>query len=298
MSVRKFHPDEADIDEPLVRALVDEQFPHWAGQPLRHVDAHGTSHVLYRLGDAFVLRLPRRGGSVPDLAGERRWLPFLAARLPVAVPEPVAEGRPGHGYPHPWAVHRWLPGAIPVAGEVADPAALAADLAAFVTALRRVDTAGAPAAYRGARPLAERDSATRAVLDRLAGEIDTDAARAVWDAAVRAPRGELPDVWLHADLQPGNVLLDQGRLSAVIDFACMGVGDPAVDLLVAWYVLDAPARRIFRAAAGLDAQSWTRGRGWALTVAAHELAYYRESNPFMAGTAERVIREVLAEGRD
>ncbi|MEV1022901.1 aminoglycoside phosphotransferase family protein [Streptomyces sp. NPDC050264] len=296
MGVRKLHSDEADIDEALVRALVDEQFPRWAALPLRHVESHGTSNVLYRLGDAYVIRLPRVRGSVPDPAGGSRWMPFLAARLPVAVPEPVAEGKPGHGFPFPWAVHRWLPGAIPVVGSLAEPEALAGDLAAFVAALRRIETAGAPVAYRG-RPLTGRDSDTREVLGRLAGAIDSDAALAVWDAAVRAPRGPLPDVWLHADLQPGNLLVDDGRLSAVIDFECMGTGDPAVDLIVAWYVLDAGARQVFRASLGADADAWARGRGWALTIAAHELVYYRESNPFMARTAERVIGEVLAECR-
>ncbi|GAA2300724.1 aminoglycoside phosphotransferase family protein [Streptomyces kunmingensis] len=297
MGVHKLHSDEADIDETLVRALVDEQFPRWAGLALRHVDSHGTSNVLFRLGDAYVIRLPRRSGSVPDFASERRWMPLLAARLPVAVPEPVAEGRPGHGFPYPWAVHRWLPGAIPDIGRLEKPEALAEDLAAFVDALRRIDTAGAPGAYRGRRPLAERDSDTRDVLGRLADTIDADTALAVWDAAVRAPRGPLPDVWLHSDLQPGNLLVDDGRLSAVIDFECMGTGDPAVDLIVAWYVLDAGARRVFRESLGrTDADTWARGRGWALTVAAHELAYYRESNPFMARTAARVIGEVLAEG--
>ncbi|MGY0020134.1 aminoglycoside phosphotransferase family protein [Streptomyces sp. cg35] len=296
MGVRKLHDDEADIDEALVRALVDEQFPHWAGLPLRYVASHGTSNVLFRLGDDLVIRLPRVRRAAPDLASEHRWMPFLAARLPVAVPEPLAEGKPGHGFPYPWAVHRWLPGAIPDVGNLENPQALAGDLAAFVAAMRGIDPTGAPEAYRG-RPLAERDTGTREVLRRLAGAIDADTALAVWDAAVRAPRGPLPDVWLHADLQPGNLLVDGGRLSAVIDFECMGTGDPAVDLLVAWYVLDAPGRRIFRDAVGLDADTWARGRGWALTVAAHELAYYRESNPFMARTAERVIGAVLAEDR-
>ncbi|MFJ9038993.1 aminoglycoside phosphotransferase family protein [Streptomyces sp. NPDC102406] len=297
MDVRKLHPDEADIDEALVRALVADRFPRWAGLPLRHVDSHGTSNVLFRLGDEYVIRLPRVRGAVPDKKSLSTWMPFLAARLPVAVSEPVAEGGPGHGYPHPWAVHRWLPGAVPVVGSLQKPEALADDLAAFVAALRRIDTAGAPEAYRG-RPLAERDADTRAVLERLSGAIDSGAALAVWDAAVRTPRGPHPDVWLHADLQPGNLLVDDGRLSAVIDFECMGTGDPAVDLIVAWYVLDAGPRRRFREAVAIDADAWERGRGWALTIAAHELAYYRESNPFMARTAERVIGEVLAERGD
>ncbi|WP_372344485.1 aminoglycoside phosphotransferase family protein [Streptomyces sp. KL116D] len=302
-ATRKLHDDEPDIDEALVRGLVDGQFPRWAGLPLKPVDSHGTSNVLFRLGDEHVVRLPRRAGAVPDLAAERRWMPLLAAASPVAVPEPVAEGRPDLGYPWAWAVHRWVPGAIPVVGRLEQPEALAGDLAVFVTALRGVDTTGAPRSYRGA-PLPERDADTREVIGRLGAatgtgtgidtDIDTDAALAVWDAAVRAPRRE-PDVWLHADLQPGNLLVEDGRLAAVIDFECMGLGDPAVDLIVAWYVLDAPERRTFRDAVGQDPDLWARGRGWALAVAAAELDYYRVSNPFMARTARRVIGEVLAE---
>ncbi|MEV5610630.1 aminoglycoside phosphotransferase family protein [Streptomyces sp. NPDC052225] len=297
MAVRKLHQDEADIDERLVRCLVDEQFPRWAGLPLRYVDSHGTQNVLYRLGDDHVVRLPRIRGAVSDLAHEQRWMPFLARQLPVPVPEPVAQGRPAHGFPWTWAVYRWLPGAIPAVGEQEKPEVLGEDLAAFVAALRSVDPAGAPTAYRGG-PLTERDADTRAVLGRIADVIDLDAALAVWDAAMCAPRGPQPAVWLHGDLQPGNVLVDGGRLSAVIDFGCMGLGDPAVDLIAAWYVLDARGRERFRTALAPDADTWARGRGWALTLAANELAYYRESNPFMAATATRVIGELVSAPRE
>ncbi|MHB9755799.1 aminoglycoside phosphotransferase family protein [Streptomyces sp. BYX5S] len=293
MGVRKLHQDEPDIDEGLVRALVDAQFPQWAGLPLKYVDSHGTQNVLYRLGEEWVVRLPRLAGAVPELAGVRRWLPYLADRLPVPVPEPVAEGEPGHGFPWPWAVHRWLSGEIPAVGRLERPAELAGDLAAFVTAMRAIDTTGAPEAYRG-RPLAERAAGTREVIAGLCAEVDAAAALAVWDEAVDIPGADRVG-WLHGDLQPGNLLLSDGRLGAVIDFGCLGTGDPAVDLIVAWYVLAEPERQVFREAVGSDDDTWSRGRGWALTVAAHELAYYRESNPFMARTATRVIGDVVTD---
>jgi aminoglycoside phosphotransferase (APT) family kinase protein len=293
MGVRKLHQGEPDIDEDLVRALVDEQFPRWADLPLKYVDSHGTQNVLYRLGEEWVVRLPRQDGVVPELAGARQWMPYLAARLPVPVPEQVAEGEPGHGFPWPWAVHRWLPGENPVVGRLDRPEELAEDLAGFVTAMRAIDTAGAPESYRG-RPLAERADGTREVIRRLDGTIDSAAALAVWDEAVRTP-GAGRDVWLHGDLQPGNLLVSGGRLGAVIDFGCMGTGDPAVDLITAWYVLGAPERRIFREAAAVDDDAWVRGCGWALTIAVHELAYYRDLNPFMVRTAARVVGEILAD---
>ncbi|MFI5660960.1 aminoglycoside phosphotransferase family protein [Streptomyces sp. NPDC051684] len=294
MGVRKLHQDEPDIDEGLVRALVDAQFPRWAELPLKYVDSHGTQNVLYRLGEEWVVRLPRVPGVVPELAGARQWLPYLAARLPVPVPEQVAEGEPGHGFPWPWAVHRWLPGTNPAVGRLDRPEALAEDLAAFVTAMRSIDTTGAPESYRG-RPLAERADGTREVIRGLDGTLDAAAALAVWDGAVRAP-GSARDVWLHGDIQPGNLLVsDDGRLGAVIDFGCMGTGDPAVDLITAWYVLGAPERRLFREAADIDDDTWVRAGGWALTIAVHELAYYRDSNPFMVRTASRVVAEILAD---
>ncbi|MGP3770187.1 aminoglycoside phosphotransferase family protein [Streptomyces sp. SDT5-1] len=294
MGVRKLHDDEPDIDEDLVRALVDEQFPRWAGLPLKHVDSHGTQNVLYRLGEEWVVRLPRLSGVVPEFADARRWLPHLATRLPVPIPEQVAVGEPGHGFPWPWAVHRWLTGRNPAAGRLERPGALAADLAGFVTAMRAIDTTGAPEAYRG-RPLAERAADTREVIGRLAGVIDTVSALAAWEESVSAP-GASRTVWLHGDLQPGNLLVTEtGRLGAVIDFGCMGTGDPAVDLIAAWYVLGAPERRVFREAAAADDALWARGRGWALTLAVNELAYYRDTNPFMVRTASRVVDEILAD---
>ncbi|WP_344521166.1 phosphotransferase, partial [Streptomyces rectiviolaceus] len=159
---------------------------------------------------------------------------------------------------------------------------------------RRVDPADAPPAYRSG-PLAPRDADTREAIAQLHGVIDTDAATAAWDAALGAPRWDGPPVWVHADLQPGNLLISDGRLSAVIDFGCMGHGEPAVDLITAWSLLTADAREDFRAALGDDDATWARGRGWALSIALIELPYYRTRNPTIARIARHVIGEVLAD---
>jgi aminoglycoside phosphotransferase (APT) family kinase protein len=107
----------------------------------------------------------------------------------------------------------------------------------------------------------------------------------------RFPSG--PPVWLHSDLAPGNVLLVNGRLSAVIDFAAVGVGDPACDLPVAWNLLPAGVRNIFRAALQVDYATWARGRGWAMALV--EILYYRNTNPVLVANARHVIHEVLAD---
>ncbi|WP_320783010.1 aminoglycoside phosphotransferase family protein [Streptomyces sp. CRN 30] len=291
------HSAATSPDPSLVRRLVAAQFPRWAGLPVVPVDSAGTANAMFRLGADLVVRLPRTEGAARDIGKEHTWLPRLAPLLPVPVPAPLVKGAPGAGHPWEWSVSRWLDGAHPWPGRATAPGtgpdALARDLAAFVTALHRADPADGPPSYR-AEPLAERDAVTRAALAELREEVDTGAAAAVWEAALEAPAHPGPPVWIHADLQPGNVLTARGRLSAVLDFGCLGLGDPAVDLIAAWYVLPAGARPVLRSALGADDAAWARGRGWALSVALLELWAYRESNPVMAATALHVIREVLA----
>lgn len=295
MCARKLRPEEADIDTSLVRRLVDAQFPQWAGLSLTEVVSAGTSNAMYRLGEDMAVRLPRLAGSAQDVEKEHRWLPLLAGALPVAVPTPLGKGNPGEGYPWPWSVYRWLDGANPAPGGAPEPALLAKDLAEFVTVLRGVDATGGPASYRS-ELLAQRDEVTRSAIHELRAELDGDGVTAVWETALRAHGWAGPPVWIHADLQPGNVLVADGRLSAVIDFGCLGLGDPAVDLIAAWYLLPAGAREVFRTGSGADDDAWARGRGWALSVALLELRSYRESNPVMASIARNVIAELLTDG--
>lgn len=292
---RKLHPDELDIDEALVRRMVAERFPQWAGLPVEPVEPAGTSNAMYRLGVELVVRIPRIPGVVEEIAKEDVWLRRLAPRLPVPVPVPLAVGGPVDGCPWPWSVLRWLDGTTPDAGRLAEPGLLASDLAGFVTAMRGIDPTGAPAAYRS-ESLASRDAATRKAIAAVPDLVDAAAATAAWEHALSAPAPAGPPVWMHGDLQPGNLLVSpDGRLSAVIDFGCAGLGEPAVDLIPAWYVLPAAARPAFRAAAAPDHAAWDRARGWALSIALLEVAYYRDSDPRMTSIARRVIAEVLAE---
>jgi aminoglycoside phosphotransferase (APT) family kinase protein len=288
----RMHADEVGIDTPLVRRLVAAQFPRWADLPVEPVASSGTDNAMYRLGDDLAVRLPRITGAAGNVAAEQRWVPLLAPHLPVAVPSPVGLGRPTDEYRYPWSVCRWLPGTNPVAGDTT--AELAEDLAAFVTALREVDPAGAPAAGRGA-PLATRDDPTRAAIAASAGLVDTAAVTEVWADALRIPPWDGPPAWAHADLSPGNVLVRDGRLSAVIDWGAAGVGDPTVDLVVAWNLLSGPARSAFRAALGVDDDTWHRGRGWALSISITQLPYYQHTNAVLAANSRHVIAEVLAD---
>jgi aminoglycoside phosphotransferase (APT) family kinase protein len=173
------------------------------------------------------------------------------------------------------------------------------DLAHFITALQRVDATGGPLHgpqnfHRGA-PLAQRDDVTRAAIASLRDTIDTRAVTDAWEAALQATAWSGPPVWIHGDLQAGNLLAQHGRLKAVIDFGCLGVGDPACDLQVAWNLFSDEARAVFRAELQVDDAAWVRGRGWALSVALIALPYYQKTNPVLAGISRYAIGQVVAD---
>lgn len=274
-----------DIDVTLVRSLVAAQFPQWAGLPVRPVERSGWDNRTFRLGDDLSVRLPSAEGYVAAVAKEQRWLPYLAARLPLPIPEPVGLGGPGPGYPYPWSVYRWIEGTPVDAGVVADLTGFARDLAAFLVALRAVDATGGPAAgehsfWRGG-PLRVYDGETRRAIALLSTDgggsdpaeralrdgpwPDGAAARAtaIWADALAATWTGPPQ-WFHGDVAEGNLLLRDGRLAAVIDFGTCGVGDPASDLRIAWTLFAGESRTAFAGAVGQDEGTWTRAKGWTL----------------------------------
>jgi aminoglycoside phosphotransferase (APT) family kinase protein len=293
------HADEVAIDAPLVRRLLAAQFPEWAELPIERVPSAGTDNAIYRLGGDMTVRLPRIGLATGQVEREHRWLPKLAPHLPLAIPTPLAMGVPAEGYPWHWSVYRWLEGENATADRL-DLRKAATDLADFITALQRIDPTGGPLAgverSRGV-PLAARDTETRAAIAALQDVLDMDAVTSRWEAALRASVWRGPGVWLHGDLNEGNLLARHGRLSAVIDFGAMAVGDPACDLMVAWTLLTPKTRAVFRAAVPVKDATWARGRGWALSWALIVIPYYRHTNPALCRVAERTIDEVLADQR-
>ena len=288
------HAGEVHTDVALVRRLLAAQFPRWADLAIEPVPSAGTDNALYRLGDALVVRLPRIHWAVGGIDSDVRWLPLLAPFLPVAVPVPIAKGAPAEGYPWSWGVYPWLEGDNPTVGGIADPESLATQIARFADALHRVGLDGGPPAGRGV-PLAMRDEPTRAAIAALEGMVDTEGVSVAWEAALAVPPWTGPPVWVHGDLAGGNLLVLDGRLTAVIDWGGVGVGDPACDLMVAWNLLPPDGRELFRAALGVDDATWGRGRGWALSVALIQLPYYSDTNPALAANARHVVGEVLAE---
>ncbi|KIF03892.1 phosphotransferase [Streptomyces sp. RSD-27] len=279
------------IDTALVRRLVAAQFPQWAGLTLERVEPGGSDHVVHRLGRELSVRLPRHRDAVGQAAEELRRLPRLAPRLPLTVPVPVALGEPGSGYPWPWAVSRWIEGETATAEGLDDSIPAARALAEFLTALAACPTDGGG----GVRaPLAERDAGTRAAIAALAEVFDARAMTALWDAALAAPAWEGAPVWCHGDLHTGNLLTTGGELSAVIDFGELALGDPACDLTIAFTLMSARSRAEFRAALGVDADTWTRGRGWALATGLNAHVTYAATRPRVAAQTTRQITAALA----
>lgn len=260
--------ERGEITADAAARLVAAQFPQWAELPVVPVEVNGWDNTTFRLGDELSVRLPNSDAHAPQVAKEHRWLPFLAGRLPVAIPEPAGLGSPSAEFPRPWSVYRWIPGETASADRVPDPVSFASGLAGFLTALHRADATGGPPAgahnfYRGAS-LATYDQQTRELIRERAGGIDAAAAAAVWDAAL-ASAWERGPVWLHGDLTGSNVLVDDGTLCAVIDFGGAAVGDPACDLVMEWVYFSGESAAAFRSGLPhLDEATWARGRGWAL----------------------------------
>ena len=259
--------EKVAITPGLVSRLVALQFPQWAQLPVTPVELDGHDNTTFRLGDEFSVRLPSADIYIPQVDKEHRWLPFLAQHVPLPVPEPIALGVPALGFPRPWSVYRWRSGEPAIGGRVGDTTRFAADLAGFLSALYAIDSEGGPAAgphsfFRGG-PLATWDVDVRRAIAALAHELDADAATAVWQAAL-ATTWERPSVWVHGDVTNSNLLVTDGDLSAVLDFGCSAVGDPACDLAIAWTFFVGESRRAFRSELALDEGTWARGRGWAL----------------------------------
>lgn len=263
-----FPDGRAGITASLVTLLLAEQAPQWASLPIEPVPVDGWDNRTYRLGHELSVRLPTAESYVVGVAKESRWLPALAPHLPVRVPEPIFTGRPGSGFPYPWSVRRWLPGATASPSLVPSKPRFAEAVGRFLRALQAAPAEGGPPAgehsfYRGS-PLTHYDEETRSALARLGARVPVTRALDVWAEALAAPyKG--PPVWFHGDVAVGNLLVDDtGDLTAVIDFGTCGIGDPACDLVLAWTFLDAPGRETFRRTVEPDNGMWARARAWAL----------------------------------
>jgi aminoglycoside phosphotransferase (APT) family kinase protein len=286
----------AGIDAALVRRLIASQFPQWGDLPVTPVAVDGWDNRTYRLGSDLSVRLPTHVRYAPAVGKEDRWLPILGPSLPVAIPVPLAMGRPAEGYPYHWSIRRWLDGRTALEQPPADQVRFAVSLAEFLLALQRIDPTDGPAAgahsfYRGTS-LAHYDTETRRCIRALSGRIDTSRALSIWNAALAAQWDRAP-VWFHGDVASGNLLVQRDQLSAVIDFGTSGVGDPACDLVIAWTMFRGRGRSTFHSHLLPDAGTWARARGWALWKAL--ISVVGATDHAAAAAHLRVIEDLLCD---
>ena len=303
VAVNRMPAAEVEVSADLVRRLLADQHPDLARLPVEFL-ANGWGNELYRVGDGLIARLPRRAVGARIIKNEQRWLPGLAPTLPLPIPYPERTGVPAHGYPYSWSVVPYLPGVPAAQASSFDPALAAAAVGGFLGALHVRAPADAPANPVRGVPLAERAGSFAANLALLTGQVDRDAVLRAWDAALAAPGYNSPPVWLHGDLHPANILVDDGQVSGVIDFGDITAGDPASDLSVAWMLLPLGCQASFWSAYQAAGGSWVRvddalrarARGWALNFAIMFLAH-SEDNPVLLEVGRRTLRTVLEDQR-
>ncbi len=288
----KMHTDEVSVDDATVRSLLASQLPQWSEKSLERLPDSGTDNAIYRLGDDMGIRLPRIHWAVAQIAREFDWLGRLAPDLPVALPVALAKGEPGDGYPYPWLVYPWLEGTSLDQWDQPATLELARDVAEFVLALERIPPEGGPTPRNRGLAMADRDQATRLGIEQLDDVVDRGRARSVWEVALDAGPWDGEPVWIHGDLLPGNILVEDDRLAGVIDWAGTGIGDPACDAMLAW-ALPPEARDVFRRTLGFDEATWARARGWVVEQTIWFIPYYEETLPGAVEDARQRLAAAL-----
>lgn len=289
------HEGEISVSDATVHRLLADQFPAWSSETLTRLPPSGTDNQLFRLGDDLLIRMPRINWAAAEAERQHYWLPRLAEHLTLPIPAPIALGEPGEDYLWHWTVVPWFEGATPTA-ETFDPDEWAVSLAAFVCELRAVPAMDAPLKTEGrGAPLESLDEWVRTWTARAdPAEVDRDAVLAVWRDALDAPAWDGDPVWFHGDLHDGNLLVRNGRLSAVIDWGAAGRGDPAVELNAMWGYLPWVASELYREKVGLDEAAYRRSRGYALAPAISGWTYYRDPAPHISASSLATVKALVA----
>jgi aminoglycoside phosphotransferase (APT) family kinase protein len=288
------------IDVALVHRLVATQFPQWQNLTVRPVSMGGWDNRTFHLGENMLVRMPSTADYAAQVEKEQYWLPKLAPLLFLPIPTPVAIGKPSEDYPWRWSIYRWLPGENASVAPIHNLCDFAVDLANFLRTLQSIDSTGGPPAglhsfYRGGS-LIHYDADTRRVIAHLKDRIDASAAIEIWETAL-ASEWQNKSVWVHGDISAGNLLVQNGKLSGIIDFGQLAIGDPACDLAIAWTLFTEESRAAFQHALPLDADTWVRGRAWAIWKALITAAGFTNPNNFEAQQCWRIISEVLTNDR-
>ncbi len=289
---------EVEITEELVRNLLADQHPDLADLPLLEISG-GWDNALFRLGGSLAVRMPRRGVAVAFVENEHRWLHELEPRLPLRIPVVQRIGRPGRGYPWPWSVRQWIEGETAVRSVPINDPDVGRSLGAFLRALHVPAPVDAPTNLMRGVPLSTRTPRMLKYIEAVNDIVDAKRILSSWERAIGVPLWAGPDVWVHGDLHPANVILCHGRLAAIIDFGDLAAGDPATDLAAAWMLFSPEVRSIFRQAAApplrpIDDDTWSRAQGWALTMNLAWLSMSADDEETTAMT-QKAISDVLAD---
>lgn len=294
------HNHQPAINSKLVSNLISSQFPQWAELTIRPVAVSGWDNRTFHLGEHMLIRMPSAACYESQVEKEQRWLPALAPLLPLVIPTPLAMGEPGPGYPWKWSVYSWIPGAAAASSSIVDLNDFATRLAQFFIALQQIDPKNGPLPsadnfYRGGN-LRIYDAEARQAIAVLGDKIDTQSVIEIWEEALSFDWHKSP-AWFHGDISAGNLLMRDGKLTAVIDFGLMGAGDPACDLAIAWTLFKEESREVFKTTLLPDKNTWVRGRAWALWKALITAAGFSDFNNSESKQCWRIIDEVLMDHR-
>lgn len=292
--MNKMHQDELEITETLVHQLIKHQCPQWAQLNLMRMPSSGTDHALFHLGKKYIVRLPRIHWASNGIEKECFWLEKLAPYLTIPISMPIFCGKPDKNYPWLWSVSQFHHGHNPNFENKNEYNLLAVELAHFLNQLHTIPIMkNAPKSRRGVSLIELNEETTRGIT-ALGDAFDTKKLMALWQKICQLPQWHNPPVWVHGDFLPGNIIIKNKKLSAVIDFSDVGIGDPACDLVIAWSLLNKESRNIFRKKLNhIDDITWQRGKGWALSIAAIMFPYYKNTNPTLAKLAFRILNEVV-----
>lgn len=286
------------INTELTQKLILEQFPEYGSLPITSVESQGHDNRTFHLGDEMLIRMPSDAQYAMKVAKEQDLLPKLASHLSVDIPVPIKMGHPSQDYPYPFSVYKWLEGrSINLIDKKAiDLEKLAFDIAKFLKELQAIKDVEGPSPgqhnwWRGDHTSVY-DKDAREQITKLAGIIDSDKAMDLWIRALNTKWKKDP-VWMHGDFAIGNILMKNGKLSAIIDFGGMGMGDPACDLVIAWVFLSGKSRDIFINEMNLDEDTWERAKAWALWKATFVLCELDNKNSDEAIEQRRIIEEAL-----
>lgn len=284
------------IDVDLVSKLINSQFPQWSDLEIKPVEKSGNDNRTFHLGKSMSVRLPSEEAYVPQVEKEQKWLPILAKHLSIPIPETLAKGEPSEYYPYPWSINKWLDGETLTLENINDLNQFANDLGKFLVELQSMDASGGPQAgehnfYRGG-DIAVYDDECRAAINNNIHIFDKDLLKEIWELALASKWSGEP-VWIHGDIAPGNILVKDGRLCALIDFGIMGVGDPSCDAAMAWTFFDDSSRKTFKNALNFDQETWNRARGWALWKALITYDYHKRSDQKIADESCNIINVIL-----